>query len=134
MKKAEQFGEKIKNKLKNWDANSYKKLGLSQVKKYIAKVFNKANIPQSGVKKVINKPEYNPDRCNFCNICVEKCPTEAINPETLKIEESLCIRCMGCAKICPKEARDIEYKFPFLVRNFFKLKNSYKSDKPKIYI
>lgn len=46
--------------------------------------------------------------CNFCGICADNCPVGAINKETMFIDNRICINCMRCTKICPKEARSFE--------------------------
>ncbi len=45
------------------------------------------------------------DDCTRCGICAEKCPTQAIDPETLEADKGKCIGCMRCISVCPSGAR-----------------------------
>ncbi len=45
--------------------------------------------------------------CIKCGLCAEKCPVQAINPETLMADSKKCISCMRCVKKCPHGARKV---------------------------
>lgn len=45
------------------------------------------------------------DACTHCRLCAEKCPTQAIGPETLDADKGKCIGCMRCISVCPSGAR-----------------------------
>lgn len=45
--------------------------------------------------------------CVKCGLCAQQCPTQAINPSTLKADGHKCISCMRCVKRCPKQARTV---------------------------
>ncbi len=45
--------------------------------------------------------------CVKCGLCAEKCPVQAIDPETLMADSKKCISCMRCVKKCPYGARKV---------------------------
>ena len=51
-------------------------------------------------------PWVDKDKCTGCNVCVEKCPVEAISmeDEKAKINMEECIHCGTCHSVCPSEA------------------------------
>jgi heterodisulfide reductase subunit A len=51
-----------------------------------------------------------PDRCNLCGICVDSCPTKAINRDRKQIiiNPISCNGCGICIPICPREALDLK--------------------------
>ncbi|MCW3989394.1 MAG: 4Fe-4S binding protein [Candidatus Bathyarchaeota archaeon] len=49
--------------------------------------------------------DYDEKKCIKCNICVESCPSGAIDPETYAIDEANCIRCFACTRVCPAGVR-----------------------------
>ena len=44
-------------------------------------------------------------RCTKCQVCVQRCPVNAISQETLQIREDRCLNCMSCVKVCKAGAR-----------------------------
>ena len=49
--------------------------------------------------------DYDEEKCIKCNICVESCPSGAIDPETYAIDDGDCIRCFACTRLCPTGVR-----------------------------
>lgn len=45
--------------------------------------------------------------CVSCGLCAEKCPVQAIDPETFAADSQICISCMRCVKRCPHDARKV---------------------------
>lgn len=73
--------------------------------------------PDGIVKSVVKKPIIQGE-CNRCGLCARSCPTKAIDPKTLIIDNKKCIRCFSCVKKCNRNARRAELiikglKYPF---------------------
>ena len=51
-------------------------------------------------------PWVDEEKCTGCNVCVEKCPVDAISMEEEKAEINMeeCIHCGTCHSVCPQEA------------------------------
>lgn len=86
------FAEKIKGKLENNE---------------ISEISVQGN-PMPEPKPVKMLKTWIEGLCNFCGLCAESCPVGAINRETMVIDNSVCINCMRCSKVCPREARSFE--------------------------
>ena len=59
----------------------------------------------------IEIPEIVPDKCIGCQICISKCPVEAIKltPDGKAwIDPEICEGCGQCAEVCPVEAVDLD--------------------------
>lgn len=88
------FINKIKNKL--GDEAALRK-----------EVFIKGHYPFKPYGKVPFYPSAGED-CDKCRICFQICPANAIkgkNPR--ETDESKCISCMACVRVCPKKSRAI---------------------------
>ncbi len=44
------------------------------------------------------------DKCVTCGACFRDCPAGSINLKDKKIDNELCIRCLKCISVCPKQA------------------------------
>lgn len=44
------------------------------------------------------------EKCIECGICVEKCPTGAIDLKKNIVDTDVCVACMGCVNNCPVQA------------------------------
>lgn len=47
--------------------------------------------------------------CVSCDLCIPKCPTDAI-PKNLVIIQDLCIGCGNCEAVCPSSVKAIKYQ------------------------
>lgn len=51
------------------------------------------------------KPKTDVGKCNNCGVCVNNCPTGAINKENPSEIIGICIKCHACINKCPKKAK-----------------------------
>lgn len=67
-----------------------------------------ANIDTQNIIKQI--PEWQPDKCTFCNRCKEVCNFNAITliPNTVLIFPELCHSCYACVELCPENALEMK--------------------------
>ena len=61
--------------------------------------------------------EFDYDKCNACEICVEACPAGTIimkdkKPKMKPPGENECIFCGDCMAICPKDAISMKTPYP----------------------
>jgi len=129
LSKAEEFGRSIMRKLQKTEDLNDTLLEIPQGKlPLMAKI-----LPKNSARIFTKTPFADMSICNHCGICVKLCPMNAINKDTLKINEDECIRCFCCVKRCPKKARKIIYKPKFLVCKILRAKNKIKKT-PRIYL
>ncbi|MHA2280880.1 MAG: 4Fe-4S binding protein [Promethearchaeota archaeon] len=67
-----------------------------------------------GVNQTNFAPEFDMELCTKCEICIEKCPNEAVyhiwpnksdsSDERMKVREEICIGCGTCAVNCPNNS------------------------------
>ena len=61
----------------------------------------------SNVKRQVNPPEINLDKCTSCGLCLEVCPAfvlEMANEKAAVARGDWCIGCGQCGTVCPVEA------------------------------
>ncbi len=62
------------------------------------------------------------DACNQCDICIKKCPVEAITKVNNRLFWTYrCESCMRCVNICPQRAIETAHSFVFLIILLFSL-------------
>ena len=100
---AREFGAKIKMLLKE---KINKTLIIPKGKKSLMALM----LPKNSAKLFTLSPSVDNNRCIGCKICAEKCPENAIDLKTLKINKEKCIRCFACVKYCGPKARKITFR------------------------
>ena len=63
----------------------------------------------AGAKNLWWASTSNKDQCTKCGGCVNSCPTDSIDAETLEIDDVGCIRCMACVDACPIGVLNLVY-------------------------
>lgn len=48
--------------------------------------------------------EIDPDRCNSCGLCEERCRTQSIKVVSRYVDQNRCVRCFDCVADCPEGA------------------------------
>jgi len=122
LSKAEEFGKDIIEKMKEIENLNDVLLKIPQGKlPLMAKI-----LPKNSARIFTKTPFADMSKCNHCGVCVKLCPMDAINKDTLEINENKCIRCFSCVKRCAKKARKIIYRPNFIVSKMLKSKNKIK--------
>jgi len=126
---ANKFGKSIIDKLKKMDSiEDFNNLNIKGKLTCMPRI-----VPQNNAKWFVHNPEIDSKKCNRCGICANLCPTNAINRNDFSIDDELCLRCFACVKSCPAGAREITYKFAWIVKLYLKIK-SRRRMLPDIYI
>lgn len=129
LSKAEEFGRSIIEKMKKIENLNDALIKIPQGKlPLIAKI-----LPKNSARIFTKTPFADMKICNKCGVCIKLCPMNAINKDTLDINENKCIRCFCCVKRCTKKARKIVYKPKFLVSKVLTIKNR-NARVPQMYI
>jgi len=129
LEKAEEFGRNIKFKLGKIATVNAASLKIPPSK---LSLFDRL-LPENVTRMLTKTPVVNLDLCSNCGVCAKLCPTAAIDQDTLKVNESKCLRCFSCVKRCNKKARAFVFKKKMLTIPFFKAKNKLKHE-PNIYL
>lgn len=92
------------------------KIDFEKITEFTSKSKKLINIKCSNIEIPGNRPYKIPGdipiwptgskRCNSCGICVKKCPTGAIDPNSPRsVNRQLCIKCGRCVAVCPTKSR-----------------------------
>lgn len=80
----------------------------------IEEITVKGNTPYRDFAGLPIKPKAN-SKCNMCGVCAKLCPMLAIPTDSPnKTDKKLCITCMRCVAVCPKQARKLNPALLFL--------------------
>ncbi|MBO8126367.1 MAG: DUF362 domain-containing protein [Firmicutes bacterium] len=66
------------------------------------------------VKAFKTRPQVNLGTCRHCNVCVDNCPVEAIDPKSKTIDYATCIECLCCHELCPHNSVELVRKNPLV--------------------
>lgn len=58
------------------------------------------------------QPAVDRRRCLNCNMCVESCPVQAIDPKNKQVDYERCIGCLCCHELCQHQAVELRRKNP----------------------
>ncbi len=107
VEKAQTFGFKIKEKLRTMESlEGIGKINIPGNTPYIEP--KNLNMLKQVRKTISFTPETDEKRCTQCNLCVEVCPTEAIDLDDVsKIDKWKCMICFACIKNCPSKAKQM---------------------------
>ena len=52
------------------------------------------------------RPVFRPEKCDGCELCLERCPGHALsrNGTRIRRDRKACLLCFGCVAVCPREA------------------------------
>lgn len=62
-----------------------------------------------GTKLFLNNHKINRKTCIGCEICLQKCPVDAIDLNTGEVNDDRCIVCLGCVNNCPTGSVDMAF-------------------------
>ncbi len=107
IEKAQVFGLKIKEKLKAVESlEDIEKLSVPGNSPYLEP--ENLNMIKQVRNTISFTPETDEKKCTQCNMCVEVCPTEAIDPDDVsRIDKWKCMICFACIKNCPSQAKQM---------------------------
>ncbi len=131
LKKAEQFGKMIIDKLHKLNDLSSVALKIPESNKF--QLFLKMNLPFNMARVYAKGPIANPDLCNHCGLCAQLCPVGAIDSGTMKVHTNQCLRCCSCVKRCPRHARKMVFRMNLPVPRFLAVKGKIQKE-PHLYL
>lgn len=89
-------------------------------------------LPKGSANFFTTIPKINEDQCKKCFLCEKTCPSGAINPFDLSIDDTKCLRCFSCVQKCPAQTIEIKFKKSSLVKTILRLKSRARKV-PEIY-
>lgn len=54
------------------------------------------------------KPQTDEALCTHCGLCSSLCPMGTLSPEGKPLEDGVCIKCHGCIRVCPNQAKHFD--------------------------
>lgn len=107
IRKAQEFGAAIREKLQNVESSGHlTAITIPGQSPYVEPI-NLKMIKESR-SVVALTPETDTSKCTQCGQCAEVCPTGAISPDDVtQTDRWQCLICFACVKICPEEARQM---------------------------
>ena len=112
MSVAEEFGRQIRGKLSSYPSEI-------QVSGLLQDWFTKAMVKErpegyhksvlAGAKSMWWASASDKTACTKCGICMNACPTDSIDADTLEIDDGSCIRCMACVDACSVGVMNLIY-------------------------
>ena len=120
LSKAEEFGAKIREKLIRSDSlDSMDHISVPGNAPYIEPT-NLIMLKELR-KSIPLTPETDMELCTQCNICVEACPTEAIDQDDVSVVDRWkCMICNACIKICPEGAKTLANELAAPISELYK--------------
>jgi len=103
LRKAREFGQKLREKLQN----TPREIEIVGEKPDFSKL--NQEYKARGLVKIIKAHE---EKCTRCMGCWSICPTEAIDMFSIEIDEEKCFRCCACVKACKFDVFKIKITMP----------------------
>lgn len=122
---AREFGRQIAEKLSAPPVTSLTFPGHLQLMSYL--------LPEGSAAGFAHPPNFDPARCNHCGRCANSCPVGAIYPVSMAVNDSKCLRCFACVRVCPQNARSIQLKHAWLVKRVLKNAATHRQE-PQLFL
>ena len=108
---AKEFGKKIAEKINNapdkqTQKEEWKKFGKIEVESV------KPVVKTTPRPLKIYPSSADQSKCTKCQDCMNACPVDCIDPETLASDLAKCVQCMACVRFCPEGAKKVVFDVP----------------------